>query len=440
MALWIPRSGTGLRPPITSGERKRGLRMRVVVYPHELAIGGSQINAIDLGAMIRDRGHDVWIYAQDGPLREYVTEEKGLPYVAARELRYRPAPTRIAQLARFARTEQVDIIHAYEWPPCLDAFYGAHLFGSVPVVCTVLSMGFNPLIPTTVPLLMGTHELAEQVEAQWPGRVGVMEPPIDTEKDRPGMDGKAFRSAHGIGDDELLVVSVSRLSVDLKLDALKDAIDGVAAVADRIPVRLLLVGDGDATDELRRRAAAVNEAAGRTVVDLPGLMLDPRAAYAAADVVVGMGSSTLRAMAHGKPVIVQGERGFARTFDEESAPFFLHAGFYGIGDGGSAAPAVAAALADLLPDRMRRETLGRFGRQVVVDRFSLSAATDRLLDLYEEVRFSRRTSRSWAQGAVVGGRAVVNELKLHLPEGKRQRRDDRETRLQAAAVPEPPRG
>ncbi len=110
-------------------------------------------------------------------------------------------------------------------------------------------MGFNPLIPTTVPLLMGTHELAEQVAAEWSGRVGVMEPPIDTDKDRPGMDGKAFRSAHGIGDDEPPGGVGVEADVDLKLDGLKDAIDGVAAVADRFPVRLLLVGDGDATHD-----------------------------------------------------------------------------------------------------------------------------------------------------------------------------------------------
>jgi glycosyltransferase involved in cell wall biosynthesis len=198
------------------------------------------------------------------------------------------------------------VIHAYEWPPCLDAFYGAHLLGSVPIVCTVLSMGFTPLIPETVPLLMGTNELAEDVSRRWPGKVGVMEPPIDTDKDHPGIDGGAFRKEHGVGDDELLIVSVSRLSIDLKLDALKDAIDGVAEVAGELPVRLILIGEGDAAAELGRRAGAVNAAAGRTVVELPGPLLDPREAYAAADVVVGMGSSALRAMAHGKPLLVQG--------------------------------------------------------------------------------------------------------------------------------------
>jgi len=36
--------------------------MRVLVYPHELAIGGSQINAIDLAAEIRTLGHEAIVY------------------------------------------------------------------------------------------------------------------------------------------------------------------------------------------------------------------------------------------------------------------------------------------------------------------------------------------------------------------------------------------
>ena len=220
--------------------------MRVLVYPHELAIGGSQINAIDLAAAIQDLGHEAVVYAQNGPLRSYVSEEKGLRYVAAHDLKYRPAPTRIAQVARIARAERIDVIHAYEWPPCLDAFLGAGVLLNVPVVCTVLSMGFTPMIPSTVPLLMGTEELAAEVSRRFSGEVGVMEPPIDTDLDRPDNDGTGFRHRHGIRDDELLVVSVSRLSLNLKLDALVDAIDAAGLQAQRWPIRLLVVGDGDA--------------------------------------------------------------------------------------------------------------------------------------------------------------------------------------------------
>jgi glycosyltransferase involved in cell wall biosynthesis len=408
--------------------------MRVLVYPHELAIGGSQINAIDLAATMRDIGHDAWIYAQEGPLVDYVVEEKGLPYIRAHDLRARPAPTRIAQLARLARRLRIDVIHAYEWPPCLDAYYGAHLLGGVPLVCTVLSTNFTPLVPTTVPLLVGVHQLAEDVAARWPGRIGVMEPPIDTDRDHPGIDGSTYRKELGIDDDELLVMSVSRLSVDLKLDALKDLVDGVARLADRFPVRLVLVGDGDAAEQLTRRAEAVNAVAGRTVVQLPGALMDPREAYAAADVVAGMGSSALRAMAFGKPVVVQGERGFARTYDEHSAPTFLHGGFYGLGDGGSAAPAVAASLTELFEEVARRDELGRLGRSIVLERFSLRSAADRLLDLYGETVAEGPARRAvWGQAAIIGGRAVVNEARLHLPASKRQHRADLHARLTAAS-------
>ena len=33
--------------------------MRVLVYPHSMEIGGSQLNAVELGGAVRDLGHDV---------------------------------------------------------------------------------------------------------------------------------------------------------------------------------------------------------------------------------------------------------------------------------------------------------------------------------------------------------------------------------------------
>lgn len=397
--------------------------MKVLVCPHELSISGSPINAVDLAAELRELGQETLVYGRPGPLVEYVTDELRLPYVPARTMRFRPAPSRIGQLAWLARRERVDVIHAYEWPPCLDALYGAHLMGGVPLVCTVLSMGFAPLIPTTVPLLMGTHELADEVRGRWGGTVGVMEPPVDTRRDHPGIDGAEFRAAHGIEPHELLVVSVSRLAVDLKLDALVDAIDGVAASAGRFPVRLILVGDGPATSRLQERADAANRRADRTVVLLPGAMMDPRPAYAAADVVLGMGGSALRGMAFGKPLIVQGERGFARILDERSTGGFLRSGFFGVGPGSGGAALVTAGLERLLTDSDRRRHLGDLGLRLVCDRFTLRAAAERLVELYGDLAERRRPLRATvAQGAIVGGRALAVEARMHGPDHGRTRR------------------
>jgi len=417
--------------------------MRLVVSPHDLAIGGSQINAVDLAAEVASLGHDVLIYARPGPLEPYITDEKGLRLVLANDMRYRPAPTRVWQLARLARKEKVDVIHAYEWPPCLDAYYGAHLFGRVPVVCTVLSMGFTPLVPSTVPLLIGTHQMADELRQTFPGQVGVMEPPIDTVRDNPGNDGRSFRAEHGVGDDEFLVVSVSRLAIDLKLDALVDAIDAVATLARSHPVRLVMVGDGPAAGDLRRRADAVNAALGRFVIELPGATLDPRSAYAAADAVVGMGSSALRAMSHGKPVVVQGERGFARLYDEESAPLFGYTGFYGLGPGTSGGPLVVDALRTLIARPELRAKLGALGLRAVEERYSLRAAARQVCTVYEEaIRAPHRLLPALKETIRTGARAVGIEIDNHRPSTKLARRGKDAAQLDATASPfgTPPTG
>ena len=406
--------------------------MKIIVYPHDLSIGGSQINAIDLAAEIRSFGHDTLIYAIPGPLVEYV-REKGLRFVPAHPLSVRPGPTRILELARLARREQADIIHAYEWPPCLDAYFGAHLLGRTRLVCTVLSMGLMPLVPSTVPLLMGTKQLRESALADRGGIVEVLEPPIDTVGDHPELEGSEFRRAHGVEDDELLVVIVSRLAIDLKLDSLVRAIDSVSVLANTYPVRLVIVGGGEAEQQLRKRADGVNQAHGRTVIQIPGPTLDPRSAYASADVVLGMGSSALRAMAIGKPLVVQGERGFSKVLELESFPLFDWQGFYGIGDDQGHNDLLVAQLESLLKDAALRAELGSYGRQVVVDRYSLGDAVTRLNGIYKTVMAPSKRLSCIPEALGIGFRAAVNETRLHSPTFKRTRSVDRERRLTAAA-------
>lgn len=406
--------------------------MKVVVAPHELVIGGCPINAIDLGAAVAAHGHDVAIYGVPGPLVEYIAA-KGLRFIPAHPLKYRPAPTRIWELARLARREKVDLVHAYEWPPCLDAYFGAHLFGGVPLVCTVLSMALVPLVPDSVPLVMGTRELQESARSGRRPDVALLEPPVDTDQDHPGIDGAAFRAQHDVQAGELLVVTVSRLSVDLKLDALVRAIDAVAHLAVEHRVRLVMVGTGEAMDQLRRRAERVNQAIGREVVTLAGPTLDPRPAYAAADVVLGMGGSALRAMAFGKPVVVQGEEGFSLVLEPGTVDHFSWQGFYGVGDGAIGIERLAAQLKGLLLDRRRREELGRFGRRVVTERYSLTSAASALIELYQLAQDSRPPARQLAPEVVrMAMRAAGNEIRLHRPSDKRARRQRQLAKLAAA--------
>ena len=105
---------------------------------------------------------------------------------------------------------------------------------------------------------------------------------------------------------------MSRLAPELKLEGILTAIDVVGTLARERPVRLIVVGDGVARDVVEQRAAKANAHAGRTAASSfsPDSFDAPCPAYASADIVLGMGGSALRALAFGRPLVVQGEHGF----------------------------------------------------------------------------------------------------------------------------------
>ena len=352
--------------------------MRVLVHPHELSVGGSQLNAVELAAAVRDRGHEVAVYGVPGQLAGRIGE-LGLELIDAPDDGRRPSPAAARRLAAVVKAERIDLVHGYEWPPILAAWAAARFARDVPVVGTILSMGVAPFLPPSLPLIVGTRQLGQQAEARYPN-VHVIEPPVDTEADHPGVDPGPFRAAFAL-DERPTVVVVSRLAVDLKLEGLERAIAAVAALATESPVRLVIAGDGEARARLETLAAAVNAERPGTVV-LTGQLLDPRPAYAAADVVLGMGGSVLRGLAFAKPAVVLGEDGFSEVLDAASAPRFLWHGFYGLGDGELGPGRLACQLRGLLADAGRRAELGAFARELVTERFSLAALGRSLEGVY----------------------------------------------------------
>lgn len=404
--------------------------MRLLVYPHDLNIGGSQINAIDLAAGAASAGHDVIVYAPEGPLAEYV-QQKGLRFIPAQRFRYRPAPPRMVQLAKIVRSEGIDLIHAYEWPPCLDAYYGPCLAFNTPLLCTVLSMDVMPYVPASVPLIMGTAELGDRARETHRGKVWVLEPPIDIEQDNPDIDGEAYRRTLGCNKGDLLIVSVSRLSIELKLDALVRAIDAVDHLASSYPIKFAMVGDGPARSALEERGRAVNRRHGRDVVIFPGPQLDPRKAYAAADLVVAMGSSALRALAIGRPVIVQGEQAFSEIFEPRTYDLFLRQGFYGLADGERGSARLASQLEALIVDRDRRAAIAAFGLKAVAERFGLRRALALQMEIYEQV-LATNARPTWTERLRPAYLALNVEIANHNPFRKRRRRSRELSMLLAA--------
>lgn len=360
--------------------------MKIVVYPHELGMGGSQLNAIELAAAVRDLGHEVMVFGRPGALNARL-DELGVEFVQAPPPGKRPSPTTARALADLVNERAVDVIHGYEWPPTLDAVLATRRGADAVVVSTVMSMSVPPFIPRSVPLIVGTEEIAAAERASGRSRTDVLEPPVDLAfndlHDAAGRE--AFMARHGIGDDRVNIVSVARFARELKLEGTLTAIDVVGELAQTAPVRLVLVGDGPARDEVEARAAAVNERCGAGTIVLTGQIDDPRPAYAGADIALGMGGSALRALAYAAPLVVQGERGFWKALTPDSVDDFLWTGWYGIGEGAEhGAAALRRELLPLVDDLALRRTRGDYGLQLVRGRFSLTRAAQIQVRLYEE--------------------------------------------------------
>jgi glycosyltransferase involved in cell wall biosynthesis len=211
--------------------------------------------------------------------------------------------------------------------------------------------------------------------------VEVLLPPVDTDLNAPhAVDPSVFRKRCGITQGEVTLVTVSRLDDWMKGESLFRTVDAVRTLGRDLPIRFVIVGDGTARAKLERLAAEINAELGRPAVVLAGELVDPRPAYAAADIVIGMGGSALRGMAFAKPVVIVGERAFSAPLTPQTAESFYYKGIYGMGDGSPNNARLIADIRRLAEHPEQRSALGAFSRHFIMRHFALETVSARLAE------------------------------------------------------------
>ena len=151
--------------------------MKVLVFAHRLEVGGTQVNAIDLAAGLRDRhGFDVLLFATPGPMVQ-AAEAKGLRFIAAPDAYLHPSPARMRALRHLVRAEKPDLVHAWDWWQCIDAYYSVHLPMGIPMVVTDMMMDLTHLLPKQVWTTFGIPEVVDRARAAGWRKVELVSPP-----------------------------------------------------------------------------------------------------------------------------------------------------------------------------------------------------------------------------------------------------------------------
>jgi hypothetical protein len=148
-------------------------------------------------------------------------------------------------------------------------------------------------------------------------------------------------------------------------------------------------------------------------------------------------------MAFGRPLVVQGERGFWELLTPDSVDRFLWAGWYGAGEGAEHGPArLEAILRELLAEPRRRATLGAYARRLVEDRFSLQTAAERQVAQYERALATAPVRRrAWIRpGFSSGSKLVTYRVQSRLDQVRgRLRADDFNAKAVVGLAPPAPR-
>ncbi len=220
--------------------------------------------------------------------------------------------------------------------------------------------------------------LAKYVKPE--SRLHRLPPGVDTDRFRPGSGGEELRSRLGF-QDRFVIGTVTRLVPRKGVDLL---IQALPFVRRSIPDAVLLVaGDGPRHDELRELVATTGVADVVEFIGAPPHQELP-AVYDAMDVfalpthtrkfgvdVEGLGIVFLEAAASGVPVLVGASGGSVDAVRPGVTGQLI----------GTDPQAIAASIVELARDQGKRESMGRAGRQWMVEDWQWSDRATRVAEL-----------------------------------------------------------
>jgi len=351
---------------------------RVLITNGSPMWGGTEHSALRQAVGLRDRGCDVrFLWGH-----EVVGERVRAAGVPGERLRLRADGDLpgLWRLSRALRRHRADVLLATRWREFLLGGLAARLARTSRTVCS-LSLRVTPKADPKRRLIFGLADRvivnAEEIREallrrSWidPQKVAVVHNGVDLDRFTDLAGGATFRDELGVPADAPLVLNVGALTPQ------KDHATLVAAAAQLdADVHVAVVGEGFLREDI---AARVAQAGLGDRFHLPGFRADRRPAQAAADLFVlssyneGMPWVLIEALAAGLPVVATDISGTRACVVD--------------GVNGRIVPsrdpeALAAACADLLADRPRREAMAAASRRLAADRFDETRMIDEILHI-----------------------------------------------------------
>jgi N-acetyl-alpha-D-glucosaminyl L-malate synthase BshA len=366
------------------------------------SVGGSGIVATELAKSLAGRGHDVHVLSTDTPFR-YSEYQPGLSFHRVHTPAYPlfREPQYILSLAtsivRVSRACALDVIHAHYAVPHATAAYLARQILETTAADAIVPKVVTTLHGTDITLVGSDHSYAETVAFSIERSDGVTAVSESLRQDTyralgvkrdihviPNFldcrryrrtDSPALRQRY-CRAGEKLVIHMSNFRPVKRVDAV---VDVFARIAETIPARLLLVGDGPDLGQARERAEMLGVASRVEVLgeqDQVVPLLSISDLFLLPSLQESFGLAALEAMACGVPVVASRVGGLGEVI-EHGRTGFLH-DLHDV-DG------MAASGVSLLTDAELHASVADQGRRSVKQRFCADLIVPRYESFYREL-------------------------------------------------------
>ena len=369
---------------------------KVVHMVEDLRIGGLErvIASIVLGLDTTRYGVEVWCLARGGEIAEELANRGVTVKILGMNTYHNPL--QIIALSRLIKRSRIDIIHTHGYFGCTFGRLAA-LLGKTPTLIAHVHTtyyGFkrrNLLIERFLSLFTDRIVCVSQAVKRFVVEVeGISEKKTALIYNGVGgprlfegdSDSNVDRRSLGLGERDLVVITVASLTPHKGHKVLIDATQVVSKTHEN--VRLLIVGDGPLRNKLE---AYVEDLQLSSKVVFAGQRKDIGHLLNLADLCVlpstereGLGIALIEALAEGLPVIGAMLGGIPEVIEDNVNGLLVAPG---------SSRELAAALEKMIRGKGIREKMGRMGRHIYEQRFTVTKMNQRIEALYDGTSMRR---------------------------------------------------
>lgn len=374
--------------------KKRMIKMNILIASMCLDIGGAETHVVTLASKLKKYGHTPIVVSSGGIFEETLRENGIEHYLAPLDKKsFGSISSSVELIKNLIKQKEIDIIHAHGRIPAFNCKI-VSMLTNTPFMTTAHAKFKDSFVyrhtsfwgKKTICISDDVKEHLVQRFAVNENKITVIENGIDTDlfskKDLKGC----LKEELGMPLDSNIIINTSRIK-GLLADMLENIIEAVyKAKKTDDTIQLVIAGDGDDYDRIKAKVNEFNTKNRKVFIHMLGKRKDIDQILNEAVLYIGVARSALEAMSTSLPVIIAGGEGYMGLITKDNIDNAVENNFTGRKN---SIPFVAEEVAKdinyMLGNEEYRNELGRLGRKVVEDKYSLDKKVYQTIDLYKSL-------------------------------------------------------